>query len=226
MLSFFKKEFPVTGIIFIYLFVFPTVSAIAHTRCKIDLGFGNWTEGCPHIHNTPEIQSYILEKNINSPLSKIYKKKVMIGVWLFRSSIGYMGSFHFYNNNKAGIGPKKENLRYVVSNNTVKVYGGNFHIEGTIKSNNSIRFSGDVLWKTATKVTNDPTTGINLYEVCKNKGSDEWYCVNKGQGERCDIGISWFDGTSTNYNACRQQCKKMVHYRSNEGFIERCGYPD
>ncbi len=27
-----------------------SLPAAAHTKCKVNLGFGNWTEGCPHDH--------------------------------------------------------------------------------------------------------------------------------------------------------------------------------
>ncbi|MCW5198351.1 hypothetical protein VU06_01220 [Desulfobulbus sp. F3] len=32
------------------ILLFTATSVSAHTKCRINLGFGNWTEGCPHFH--------------------------------------------------------------------------------------------------------------------------------------------------------------------------------
>jgi hypothetical protein len=34
-----------------------SLTANAHTQCKLNLGFGNWTEGCPHFHTPPPSES-------------------------------------------------------------------------------------------------------------------------------------------------------------------------
>lgn len=38
---------------------FAAEPAYAHTKCRIDLGFGNWTEGCPHFHAPQGSDSHV-----------------------------------------------------------------------------------------------------------------------------------------------------------------------
>ena len=77
---------------------------------------------------------------------------------------------------------------------------------------------------TMRKISSDPDSDTDLFQVCGDKGTNEWRCVNKGKGESCYSSVPWEKTTSFHLDECKKQCKNLVIHRRKQAHNDTCEY--